>query len=132
MLLSKELNDIKKKLKLKSIDVNLLKFYQNPCGNSMNEFHEDIKTIFELKKNLRKFINGRKVLYTSIYNIYTTLKNVFSVDGICYIGITYFKEDEMLFECFSALLWFFDNIRLSNQRSKTFIEFLKKERKTMN
>ena len=123
-MLSKELNDIKKKLKIKTIDVDLLKFYQNPGGNSLNEFHEDVEIIFELKKNLRKFINGKNVLYSSIKNNYIILKNVFSVDGVCYIGLSYFKEDEMLFECFSALLWFFDNIRLSNQRSKTFLNFL--------
>jgi hypothetical protein len=115
---------LERALRRQSIDQELLKFYNNLENDSLSEFHEDCQAIIDLRKELRKWINKRRVTYLSIRNKYILLRNVFSILGLIHIGINYFAEDEKLFECFCSLLWHFDRIRLDNWLSDNFIKYL--------
>lgn len=126
------LHKIKKIYKTKEIDQVLLDLYQNSNTDSMNEFIEDCTKIRDLKKSIKRLINDYNSDFRIIKNNYILLRNIFGIQGIVYISITYFSEDEILFEYFSSLPYFFDEVQICNRMSKKFLKWLKKEQDFIN
>jgi hypothetical protein len=120
---------IEKIISAKKIDKNLVKLYNNPSGDSMNEFISDCKVIYELQKLLKKVINGYKIDYLLLINKYITLRNVFGIQGIVLIAVEYFTETEKLFEYFCSLVFYEDEIQISNRMSTKMLEILEKNEK---
>jgi hypothetical protein len=110
-----------------SLDNNLLKLYQNHNGNSINEFVCDCDVIYDLKKLLKQVINGKENFnFCLIFNKYILLRNVFDITGITYIAVNYFSEDEKLFEYFCSIVYYEDDIQISNRMNSNFLQLLEK------
>jgi len=122
------IHEIRKKLKVKQIDRELLYIYNNPDSSAVSEFVKDCEIIHALRKSLKKVINEKaNSPFLSIYNQYITLRNIFHLNGLIIIGIKYFTESEKLFEYYNSLLFYFDGIKMSNRRSTEFLKWLEKE-----
>jgi hypothetical protein len=109
------------------VDKNLLKLYHNYEGNDLNGFIEDSNVIIELQKLLKKIINGYEVNMQLLTNKYILLKNIFGIQGLVYIAVNYFSENEKLFEYFCSLVYYLDDIQISNRMNTQFLEFLKEK-----
>jgi len=122
----KLIRKIEKIFSTNAIDVNLLKLYDNKNGNGMNEFIEDCDVIYELQKLLKRIISHSRVDYRLIINKYILLRNIFDIQGIVYISVNYFSEDETLFEYFCSLVYYEDDVRISNRMSTNMLKLLEK------
>ena len=120
--------ELKRKLKVKQIDRELLYIYNNPDSLAISAFIEDCEIIQTLRKSLRKVINDSKNCpFQSIYNQYITLRNIFHLNGLVIIGIKYFTSDDKLFEYYNSLLYYFDDLKMSNRRNTEFLKWLDRE-----
>jgi hypothetical protein len=118
---------IEKLFSVTKVDKNLLKMYNNYKGNDLNSFIEDCNVIIELKKLLKKIINNYEINMQLLTNKYILLKNIFGVQGLVYIAVNYFSENEKLFEYFCSLVYYLDDIQISNRMNTQFLEFLKEK-----
>jgi hypothetical protein len=109
------------------IDKHLLKLYNNYEGNNLNDFTEDCNVIIELQKLLKKIISGYEVNMQLLSNKYILLKNIFGIQGLVYIAVNYFSENEKLFEYFCSLVYYLDEVQISNRLNSSFLEFLKEK-----
>jgi len=109
-------------------DPSLLKLYHNYNGDSLNEFMDDCDKMFELRKLLRKVMNGKSNFnFNAIFNRYTLLKNIFDLPGIVYIAANYFSEDETLFEYFCSLVYYEESVQISNRMNTEFLKLLEEK-----
>jgi len=116
---------IKKVIKSPDIDRNLLKLYKDPDGNgSLGEFTEINSNIVQLRRSIKKIINGYDVPFKLIYNKFTILKNVYGIDGIVFLSIEYFAEDDVIYESFNSIVYYFTGIKISNRMSSYFLGWL--------
>jgi hypothetical protein len=109
------------------LDRNLLKLYNNKAGNSINEFVEDCDVIYDLQKLLKRAINGNDDFdFKLIFNKYILLRNIFDIQGIVYISVNYFSENEKLFEYFCSIVYYEDGMQISNRMNSSFLKLLEK------
>lgn len=123
------LSTLRKRLNVDAIDDKLLSLYKNPDSTSINEFSQDCVHIHTLRKMLKKIINGQKIPYIYIRNRYRILYNIFGIEGIIFMCVEYFSENEYVFEYYCSLVYFFNDLKISNRMSKNFLEWLEKNEK---
>jgi hypothetical protein len=83
--------------------------------------------MIELQKLLKKIISGYEVNMQLLSNKYILLKNIFGIQGLVYIAVNYFSENEKLFEYFCSLVYYLDEVQISNRLNSSFLEFLKEK-----
>lgn len=117
------------KLKVNYINPQLLYYYNNYHGNRLKDYITDFQSVIQLRRYLRKRIKDGHVIFQNMKNSFMVLKNVFSIEGFCIILIDYFSEDDLLFEYFSTIVYFYLGVKISNRMNKKFLEYLTKQEK---
>lgn len=118
---------IKKLTKTQNINPQFLLLHQNSVTGSVTEFLEDYKTIFSLKRLLKKCIHGYDVNYQILLNKFILLYNTFGIAGVVLISVDYFTETEELYEYFCSLVFFCTKQKISNRMSTKFLNVLNNE-----
>ena len=89
------------------------------------QFNSDVNIIADVKKLLKSVLNGNNINYLILKNRFIFMKNIFGMEGIVYISVEYFSENEFLFEYFCSMVFIFGGFKISNRMSEKFIENLK-------
>lgn len=80
--------------------------YINPHCLSLNEFENDLKTIFLIKRIFKRFLLGQEINPIILMNLFVTMRNVFPVENVLEEILIYKIEDYYYGNLKSVLLSF--------------------------
>ncbi len=88
--------------------------YINPHCLSLNEFENDLKTIFLIKRIFKRFLLGQEVNPIILMNLFVTMRNVFP-EEIVLEEILIYKIEDYYYGSLKSVLLSFDT--KSNQKN---------------
>lgn len=112
-----------KLIKPTNLDIIFIKNYNNPSGNSLKEFREDVNSIENLKRCVKNFHNKKnEIAFKKLFNNFMLISNIFHEKSyneiLTYIAYKYFYSDNEIFNCYVNVVFYFFDIKIDGGELK--------------
>jgi len=110
------------------LDIIFIQNYNNPAGNSLREFREDMEIIENLKRYVKNFyMKKNEISFKILFNNFMLISNIFHENShgeiLTYIAYKYFYNDPEIFDYYNNIVFYLFDMAIDSHKIKD--EYLK-------